>query len=55
MLLAGLINLAFAAAVFIAPLVSAVVLTWWIAAWALMFGISLLILAFQLKKAKASA
>lgn len=55
MLLAGLINLGFAAAIFLAPLMSAVVLTWWIAAWALMFGISLLILAFQLRKAKASA
>ena len=36
----------------IAPLVGAVVLTWWLGAYALVFGIALLVLAFQLRARK---
>jgi uncharacterized membrane protein HdeD (DUF308 family) len=32
----------------IAPVVGAVVLTWWLGAYALVFGVLLLVLAFQL-------
>ena len=31
------------------PLIGAVVLTWWIAAYALFFGIAMLVLAFRLR------
>jgi uncharacterized membrane protein HdeD (DUF308 family) len=32
-----------------APMIGAVVLTWWLGAYALVFGVSLLVLAFRLK------
>ena len=48
-------SLVFGILLFIAPVVGAVVLTWWIGAYAVAFGILLLILGFKLKgKKKAS-
>jgi uncharacterized membrane protein HdeD (DUF308 family) len=32
------------------PLIGAVVLTWWMGAYALVFGVTLLILAFKLRR-----
>ena len=33
----------------IAPIIGAVVLTWWLGAYALAFGVALIVLAFRLK------
>jgi uncharacterized membrane protein HdeD (DUF308 family) len=46
--LGGIASLVFGIVLLIAPLVGAVVLTWWIGAYALVFGVLLLVLAFQL-------
>ncbi|HZH53740.1 MAG TPA: HdeD family acid-resistance protein [Microvirga sp.] len=48
----GIVSVLFGVALLIAPLVGAVVLTWWIGAYALVFGIGLLMLAFKLKGRK---
>lgn len=45
----GLVSVLFGALLVIAPLVGAVVLTWWMAAYALVFGVTLLVLAFKLR------
>ena len=45
----GIVSVLFGIALLIAPLVGAVVLTWWLGAYALVFGIGLLVLAFKLK------
>jgi hypothetical protein len=37
------------------PLIGAVVLTWWIAAYALFFGVALLVLAFRLRGRRPAA
>jgi uncharacterized membrane protein HdeD (DUF308 family) len=47
--LGGLLSLAFGALLVIAPLIGAIVLTWWIGAYALAFGIVLVILSFKLR------
>lgn len=49
MILAAAASVLFGLSLLIAPLVGAVVLTWWIGAYALLFGIAMLILAFRLK------
>ena len=46
--LGGIASLIFGIVLVLAPLVGAVVLTWWIGAYALVFGVLLLILAFKL-------
>ncbi len=46
--LGGIASIIFGALMVIEPLVGAVVLTWWIGAYALVFGVVLLVLAFQL-------
>ena len=46
--LGGIASVIFGIVLFIAPTVGAVVLTWWIGAYALIFGMLLLVLAFQL-------
>lgn len=42
-------SILYGAALFIASMIGAVVLTWWIGAYALVFGISMLVLAFRLR------
>jgi uncharacterized membrane protein HdeD (DUF308 family) len=49
MALAGFASIALAVALFAAPMVGALVLGWWIGAYALAFGTLLLVLAFKLK------
>lgn len=45
----GIVSVLFGILLIIAPLIGAVVLTWWLGAYALIFGIALLVLAFKLK------
>ncbi|MEJ1160126.1 HdeD family acid-resistance protein [Prosthecomicrobium sp. N25] len=49
MLLAGIVSLLFGLALAVAPLIGAVVLAWWLGAYALAFGVLLLVLAFRLR------
>lgn len=49
LIFSGLVSVLFGVALLVAPLVGAVVLTWWLGAYALVFGVSLLVLAFKLK------
>ena len=51
--LAGVASVIFGILLFVAPIPGAVVLTWWIGAYAFAFGILLLILGFKLKGKKA--
>jgi uncharacterized membrane protein HdeD (DUF308 family) len=43
------VSILYGAALVIAPLIGALVLTWWIGAYALIFGIAMLVLAFRLR------
>ena len=52
LIFSGLVSALFGVALLIAPLVGAVVLTWWLGAYALVFGIALVILAFKLRSRK---
>jgi uncharacterized membrane protein HdeD (DUF308 family) len=45
----GIAALVYGALMIVAPLVGAIVLTWWLGAYALVFGIALLVLAFKLR------
>jgi uncharacterized membrane protein HdeD (DUF308 family) len=45
----GLVSLLFGGLLIIAPIFGAVVLTWWLGAYALIFGVALVVLAFKLK------
>jgi uncharacterized membrane protein HdeD (DUF308 family) len=47
--LGGLASLIYGALLIGAPLIGALVLTWWLGAYALVFGVSLLVLAFRLR------
>ena len=49
LLLGAIASIAYGVLLVIAPMIGAVVLTWWIGAYALVFGISLLIVAFRLR------
>jgi uncharacterized membrane protein HdeD (DUF308 family) len=49
LLLSGLVSLLWGAMLFVAPVTGALVLTWWIGAYALVFGVMLVILAFRLR------
>jgi uncharacterized membrane protein HdeD (DUF308 family) len=52
LIFSGIVSVLFGVALLIAPLVGAVVLTWWLGAYALVFGITLIVLAFKLKGRK---
>jgi len=45
----GLVSLVYGALLVVAPMIGAVVLTWWLGAYALIFGVALIVLAFKLK------
>ena len=45
----GIVSIIYGALLVIAQLIGAIVLTWWLGAYALIFGIALLILAFKLR------
>ena len=47
--LGGLASIAYGVLLIVAPLIGALVLTWWLGAYALVFGVFLLILAFRLR------
>jgi uncharacterized membrane protein HdeD (DUF308 family) len=46
---AGLVSVVWGGLLFLAPLMGAVVLTWWLGAYAIAFGIMLLVLGFRLR------
>jgi uncharacterized membrane protein HdeD (DUF308 family) len=45
----GIVSLAYGFLMILAPLLGAVVLTWWLGAYSLVFGIALIVLAFRLR------
>jgi len=50
MALAGAISVIWGVLLIIWPLIGALVLTWWMAAYALIFGVAMLVLAFRLRR-----
>lgn len=50
--LGGVVSIIYGILLVIAPLIGALVLTWWLGAYALVFGIALLVLAFRLRARK---
>lgn len=52
LVLAGIASVIFGIMLLVAPVVGAVVLTWWVGAYAIAFGIMLLFLAFKLRGKK---
>jgi uncharacterized membrane protein HdeD (DUF308 family) len=47
--LGGIASIAYGALLFIAPMIGAIVVTWWIGAYAIFFGVSMMALAFRLR------
>jgi len=45
----GIVSVLYGAVLIVAPMIGAVVLTWWLGAYALVFGVSLVVLAFKLR------
>ena len=54
MLLGGIISGVWAVALVIAPFIGALVLTWWIAGYAIAFGVTMVILAMRLRRHRAA-
>jgi uncharacterized membrane protein HdeD (DUF308 family) len=54
LMLGGVVSLIYGGVLMIAPMIGAVVLTWWIGAYALVFGVSLLVLAVRLRNRQES-
>jgi len=52
LILAGIASVAFGVILFLQPAAGALVLIWWIGAWALIFGILLIVLAFRMRNWK---
>jgi len=53
LIFSGIVSVLFGIALALSPVVGAVVLTWWLGAYALVFGIALLVLAFKLRGHKS--
>lgn len=53
LILMGVVSILFGVLLYIAPLTGAVVLVWWLAAYALIFGVLMLVLAFRLRSMHA--
>lgn len=51
--LGGIASLVFGALLVMAPMIGAIVLTWWLGAYALVLGVALLVLAFRLRACQA--
>jgi uncharacterized membrane protein HdeD (DUF308 family) len=49
MILVGLLSLAYGVLLIITPLIGAIVLTWWLGAYALVFGVALVVFSFKLR------
>lgn len=49
LVVAGLVNLAFAALIFLAPVLGVKIIVWWIGIWSILFGVALIALGFKLK------
>ena len=45
----GIVSVLYGALLIVAPVIGAVVLTWWLGAYALVFGVALVVLAFKLR------
>jgi uncharacterized membrane protein HdeD (DUF308 family) len=55
LVLGGMASIIFGIALVVAPMIGAVVLTWWLGAYATVFGASLLVMAFKLRKQHLAA
>lgn len=53
LVLGGIASVVYGVLLIVAPLIGALVLTWWFGAYALVFGIALLVLSFRLKARQA--
>jgi uncharacterized membrane protein HdeD (DUF308 family) len=49
LVLGGIVSLIYGVLLIVAPMIGALVLTWWLGAYALIFGVALLVLAFRLR------
>jgi uncharacterized membrane protein HdeD (DUF308 family) len=49
LVLGGVASLVYGVLLIVAPMIGALVLTWWLGAYALIFGVALLVLAFKLR------
>ena len=49
LILGGLLSIAYGTLLIVTPLIGAIVLTWWLGAYALAFGIALVIFSFKLR------
>lgn len=49
LIVGAIASIAYGLLLIVAPIVGAVVLTWWIGAYAIVFGVAMLVLAFQLR------
>lgn len=49
LVLSGLVSLLYGIVMIFAPVIGAIVLTWWLGAYSLVFGLSLIVLAFRLR------
>jgi uncharacterized membrane protein HdeD (DUF308 family) len=52
LIFSGIVSVLFGIALVVSPLIGAVVLTWWLGAYAIAFGIALLVLAYKLRAHK---